>query len=249
LYSTFPWKSIELKANDRGRDFVVGDVHGELGILVRALESLKFDKANDRLLSVGDLIDRGPDSARVIEFLGQPWFFAVAGNHEQFLLDNHKNKMSSKDSWYTYGGRWWDSIDRDQRTLIADLIQNHMYATITVGEGMSRYGIVHADIPAEMSWEEFRLSIESESNSQAVALWSRERIRGAVDKQDLLQQCVSDVEVVFCGHTSVLEPLVLGNVVFLDTGSGYVPGESVPDPALTIAEVSDEIKYYRFSTF
>jgi serine/threonine protein phosphatase 1 len=249
LFSTFPWKSIVLESNTRGRDFIVGDVHGELGVLIRALESLNFDKIVDRLFSVGDLIDRGPDSARIVEFLGQPWFYAVVGNHEQFLLDNHLNRMSSKESWYNFGGRWWDSVSRDERTLIASLIKNQMFATITVGDGLDRYGLVHADVPENISWEDFRLGVEMDSSYQNTALWSRDRIRRSVDKQDLLQQCVSDVEVVFCGHTSVLEPLVLGNVVYLDTGSGYIPGESVPDPALTLAEVSDEIKYYRFSTF
>jgi len=36
----------------------------------------------DQLFSVGDLVDRGPESHRVLEWLARPWFFAICGNHD-----------------------------------------------------------------------------------------------------------------------------------------------------------------------
>ncbi len=45
--------------NRRGRDFVVGDLHGYLGALQDALARAGFDPGCDRLFSTGDLIDRG----------------------------------------------------------------------------------------------------------------------------------------------------------------------------------------------
>jgi hypothetical protein len=71
-----------LPSNQKGRDFVVGDLHGCFDLLDRLLEIVRFDPANDRLFSVGDLVDRCPDSFRCISFLGSPWFHAVEGNHE-----------------------------------------------------------------------------------------------------------------------------------------------------------------------
>ena len=50
----------ELAANGSGRDFVVGDVHGHFATLERALETLRYDPNQDRLVSLGDLIDHGP---------------------------------------------------------------------------------------------------------------------------------------------------------------------------------------------
>ena len=45
--------------NDLGRDFIIGDLHGHWSVLERLLEEVSFDKAKDRLFSVGDLVDRG----------------------------------------------------------------------------------------------------------------------------------------------------------------------------------------------
>ena len=45
--------------NTKGRDFVVGDLHGTIHLLQVLLEQVKFDPADDRLFSGGDLIDRG----------------------------------------------------------------------------------------------------------------------------------------------------------------------------------------------
>jgi serine/threonine protein phosphatase 1 len=70
-------------ANTRGRDFVVGDIHGWLEPLQAELDAVCFDPAVDRLFSVGDLIDRGPDSEQCLLLTREPWFFAVRGNHEQ----------------------------------------------------------------------------------------------------------------------------------------------------------------------
>lgn len=51
-----------LANNSLGRDFVVGDLHGYYAELMQALEQVSFDFTQDRLLAVGDLINRGPDS-------------------------------------------------------------------------------------------------------------------------------------------------------------------------------------------
>ena len=74
--------------NAAGRDFVVGDIHGMFPALRELLARAGFDEECDRLFSVGDLIDRGPRSREALEWLAQPWFHAVRGNHEQLLLDS-----------------------------------------------------------------------------------------------------------------------------------------------------------------
>ena len=48
--------------NTVGRDFAVGDIHGCFTELQRGLEAIGFDPSTDRLFSVGDLVDRGPES-------------------------------------------------------------------------------------------------------------------------------------------------------------------------------------------
>lgn len=58
-------------ANTAGRDIAVGDIHGHLTRLVHALAEIKFDESVDRLFSVGDLVDRGPECEDVINVVEQ----------------------------------------------------------------------------------------------------------------------------------------------------------------------------------
>lgn len=73
-------------ANIRGRDLAVGDIHGHFQRLQQCLDAVGFDPAVDRLFSVGDLVDRGPHSEAALDWLAQPWFHAVQGNHEALAI-------------------------------------------------------------------------------------------------------------------------------------------------------------------
>ncbi|WP_099221569.1 metallophosphoesterase family protein [Listeria costaricensis] len=69
--------------------FAVGDVHGELGLLIKLLENWQRDR--EKLVFVGDLIDRGENPGGVIRFVRELSqandVVAVRGNHEAMLLD------------------------------------------------------------------------------------------------------------------------------------------------------------------
>ncbi|MGX2010132.1 metallophosphoesterase, partial [Enterobacter asburiae] len=61
--------------------WLVGDLHGCFAVLMSHLRQIKFDPYQDLLISVGDLIDRGPQSAKCLALLDCRWFCAVRGNH------------------------------------------------------------------------------------------------------------------------------------------------------------------------
>ena len=73
-------------ANLQGRDFIVVDLHGHPDVLRRLMDHVGFDYDTDRLFSVGDLVDRGPNSAGALELLDAPWLYPVLGNHDAMLL-------------------------------------------------------------------------------------------------------------------------------------------------------------------
>ena len=78
-------------ANHEGRDFVCGDIHGQLRQLYQAMADVSFDPKVDRLFSVGDLVDRGAQSKDVFELLHESWFHAVRGNHETMMFDAYQS--------------------------------------------------------------------------------------------------------------------------------------------------------------
>lgn len=68
------------------RTIVVGDIHGCLLELRELLDQLQFRTGADRLISVGDLIDRGPDPVGVVHFMQEVGAEVVMGNHEEWAL-------------------------------------------------------------------------------------------------------------------------------------------------------------------
>lgn len=65
---------------------IVGDVHGQKKALEDILDKIHFDKTKDHLILTGDLINKGPDSAGVVDLAIELGAHAVRGNHEDRVL-------------------------------------------------------------------------------------------------------------------------------------------------------------------
>ena len=96
------------------RAYGVGDIHGRLDLLEQLLDNIERDRAKrpqrkTLLVFLGDLIDRGPESAQVIERLrtysvdGVQTVFLL-GNHEEVLLRIIDGDTSLIPSWLRFGG-------------------------------------------------------------------------------------------------------------------------------------------------
>ncbi|MBS6152363.1 MAG: metallophosphoesterase [Campylobacter gracilis] len=72
--------------------YIIGDVHGCYRSLLALIEQLprKFDS---KICFVGDLIDRGPASADVVELVRTRGYDAVMGNHERRFIRNAKTAL------------------------------------------------------------------------------------------------------------------------------------------------------------
>lgn len=81
--------------NANPKIFAIGDIHGCLGKLRELLALLPYRPGHDRLVFLGDYIDRGPDSAKVLDLLcalreQDPGTVTLLGNHEYLLLEYHR---------------------------------------------------------------------------------------------------------------------------------------------------------------
>lgn len=223
-------------ANNSGRDFFVGDLHGKYAWLNKALEYVGFNPQSDRLFSVGDLIDRGEDSLKVLQLCTEPWFFPVLGNHEHMLLTCKDEEWMRVAHWYPNGGEWWESTNKKERKLAEELILANFAVTQTIDSPSGDIGMVHADVPESISWSSLTKNQSLEEEHLEYCLWSRRKI------SRYIEQAVADVRLVVLGHTPLPEPLMLGNCLFLDTGAGHYEHRFLPDPKLSLATLEGSLK-------
>ena len=73
-------------SGNKRRLIFIGDIHGCSKELEALLQKVHFDARTDTLLSVGDILSKGPDSLGVIDLLRQHGAYCVRGNHEDRLL-------------------------------------------------------------------------------------------------------------------------------------------------------------------
>lgn len=194
---------LKFEINEAGTDYVVGDIHGCYTLLMQRLTEIGFDKTKDRLFSVGDLVDRGPESFNCLSLPYEPWFFAVRGNHE--LLMHDAVNGGNEPLWFVNGGTW--ALEHDAgslRALVNDVIERLPLA-IEVETEVGKIGIIHADVTSDQ-WGDF---------DERRDVWSRNRIGRATRDW----RPVKGVEAVVVGHTILPQPGRKDNVLHIDTGA------------------------------
>ncbi|MDP2782257.1 MAG: metallophosphoesterase [Devosia sp.] len=206
-------------ANTTGRDFVVGDIHGAYTMLLVAMRRVGFEPKVDRLFCTGDLIDRGPESARVAKFLSLPYVHSVRGNHEDMLI-----QLSEGGYIPTFGSEhflvrqnglgWWDAEPVELKLEILAAIRK-LPLVIEIETPRGIVGLLHAEVPLGLSWQQF-VAKADEQDSKVIEslLWGRERIQGGNTSG------VPGVGRVFVGHTPQMNGVSrFGNVYAIDTGA------------------------------
>ncbi|PMB10479.1 serine/threonine protein phosphatase [Fischerella thermalis CCMEE 5328] len=88
------------------RRIVIGDVHGHYEGLMRLLDAIA-PTSDDQVYFLGDLIDRGPQSAQVVNFVKDSPYQCLLGNHEQMLLNILTKRIPTPtvQAWLYSGGQ------------------------------------------------------------------------------------------------------------------------------------------------
>ncbi len=219
--------------NLQGKDYICADIHGHFTLLETQLRSIGFDARVDRLFSLGDLIDRGEESERALEFLAQPWFQAILGNHEVMLIEALESQnREALARWFYWGGAWAEGLGRAElQAYYEHFIGLPIAMELQLGSER-RVGLVHAELPIDTNWDAVRRTLESMPAGRfdtydpriSDLLWAKTQAGNAgLDDTPIPQ--AEGIDHVFHGHTIVyFEPLTLGNRTFLDLGS-YETGE------------------------
>jgi serine/threonine protein phosphatase 1 len=171
--------------NDDRSIYVVGDLHGSAGLLRRIEAAIVADMNGTpaHFVLLGDLIDRGPDSADVLDhMLRRPpaglTRHAILGNHEAMFLRFMDNPARAAE-WLNFGGR---------ETLASYGIDPHKFAALSAKQQRHQIDAhipaTHinflADLPAVLTWGDvtfahagFDFAAPLTAQSKDTILWAR----------------------------------------------------------------------------
>jgi serine/threonine protein phosphatase 1 len=148
----------------KSRTIVVGDIHGCYDELMALMEKVNLGE-KDRVVSVGDLITKGPKSREVLElFMTDPRFTTVIGNHDLALRrkwngedielkpaqkETHRELRGEKDAYASFFNRLPFIIDLDTHLVVhAGLRPNVELYSQTTGD-MTRMRTLGPDRESE----------------------------------------------------------------------------------------------------
>ena len=188
-----------------GRILAIGDIHGTRDKLQMLMGAIDWDPDQDILVFVGDYVDRGPDSAGVIDhILGlMEWSGSVVclrGNHEQLFL-NFLDGRDTATFLYNGGQSTIDSYGGED----AGLPEEHFDFLVSLPYYYETedYIFVHAGL---------RDGVPLDRQDEHDLLWIRE---------EFISSTYDHGKLVVFGHTPRREPLVMPNKIGIDTGAVY----------------------------
>ena len=195
---------------DSERIFIVGDVHGCLDMLKRLMDKIDWRPGEDRLIFLGDYIDRGVDSKGVVDFIleitnASPLVQCLMGNHENILLD-FLNSGDPRLLLINGGITTLESYQAAKKGEDQPLVPpEHVtfFQNLLQYIELDDYYVVHAG---------FRPGVDIEKQALEDLIWIREPF--------IFSDYDFGKKVIF-GHTPLAEPLVMDNKIGLDTGAVY----------------------------
>ncbi len=198
------------------RHLAIGDIHGCISALTSLVDFVDL-RPDDTIVTLGDYVDRGPDSRAVLDFViefGKTHnHVALRGNHEIMMLESRAKKSWFR-PWLSYGGdatlRSYAS-SKDDAGSFADVPESHFdfleNKLVSFYECESHF-FVHANADANIALED---------QNDASLYWRK--------YQDPERHCSNKIMV--CGHTAQRSglPLVNDHSVCIDTwahGGGWL---------------------------
>ncbi|MSQ95580.1 MAG: serine/threonine protein phosphatase [Gemmataceae bacterium] len=200
------------------RTLAIGDIHGCLRAL-DALSSVVCLQPDDLVITLGDYVDRGYESAavldRLIELQGRCRLVALKGNHDLMMMDARRDPDVFSDWFYCGGQQTLESYEADPHwDLFQDAIPARHWRfleTVCVPyHEIDTHFFVHANV-----YQDMPLSKQPES----MLYWEK------LDSDEKRMHVSGKIMV--CGHSAQRsgQPLVLPHVVCIDTwvyGDGWL---------------------------
>lgn len=210
------------------RVYAIGDIHGRLDLLSSLAHAIEADEkarspADTTIVLLGDLVDRGPSSAAVLDY-ARAWSWQrnlciLAGNHEEVFLESLESDEKMRQFLYFGGWETLISYGVDRRELAA--------ATLEEARKLMHAAVPEADLEFVRSFRDYQVigdylfvhagirpGIPPEEQDTKDLRWIRKPFLNATGDHGYM---------VVHGHSITAMPDVRPNRIGIDTGA-YMSG-------------------------
>ena len=221
-----------------GKTFTMGDVHGNYRALLQCLERSGFDKQEDTLIQLGDIVDGWSETAECVEeLLSIKNLISIRGNHDVWCHDWFKHGMSPI-LWTQQGGKatmdsyvktgllvdqhhkdfWNDQVDwyiDDKNRLFIHAGWDYMHPGSW--ESQASHKVNAGTIARECHWD------------RSVIMGARSAFGNKNNPKGRLKT-LEQFHEIYIGHTADNEgPKQYGNLWNMDSGAGWNGRLSIMD--------------------
>jgi len=211
-------------------DYVIGDIHGRYEALVYLLKKCRFDYEKDHLIILGDVVDGGADTYKVVEeLLKIKNKTYIIGNHDKWFID-FMSRGYHPAIWLHQGGEntvlsYGAKIVHEARTVTdeytLDLEDFNVPTTHQIFFNEGVYYFHDKDRDYLFVHGGFNYFEGLEKTSEYTLMWDRNICSDSRYKE------IPGFKKIFVGHSTTqlygggTLPIFNHNVVMLDTGAGW----------------------------
>lgn len=214
--------------------YIIGDIHGCYKTLLALIDKLP-NKKDSKIVFAGDLIDRGKDSAKVIDLIMENNYKAVRGNHEEMLLEYGPTRTEQE---FTQDGKYWIVNNGGRETINSFKSKEHYFKC---------YDFIET-LPLYLEFKDYKTHDNRYlvvSHSSIGRVWHLRNSQDRFDKEDFENQVLwsrkssIDIKEIFnvYGHTIFEEPRMTKFSCGIDLGSYHkIDTLKIPNPRICALE-------------
>lgn len=212
-------------------NYVLGDVHGRYKALQQVFERANFNKDEDLLISIGDIVDRGEEPFECIKFLNEiPNSKLIMGNHD---YNFYNYAISGHDGFQGHSGvnvtvSQWAKLVKEEKKMAIDFFETQLPYYI-----FKNKCFVHGGFDRDHPMEK---------QSLLTYIWDRDLWTEAMSTSKGQKLKTADnFDAIYLGHTPTIiwneldknigmqlpitHPMHKGGVWNVDTGAGFPEGK------------------------
>jgi predicted phosphodiesterase len=200
------------------RSIFIGDIHGCYEELKKLLKKINYSPEKDRLISLGDLIHKGPKSAKVIRFFHKNNIEVIMGNHDWTFYQT----LLGKNEMYNEAKKILKKLELSQEELITWFQSMPFYI-----EGQDFIAVHGALNPSEKKFyktspEEMLFGRYYDSKSKSVLSRAKNKKEPHISPwYKAYPESFSQNKTIIFGHWANPEAIIYKRFRGLDTGCCY----------------------------